>query len=326
MLHNSIKSIIFSVCFWALTFTIQAQSLPISYYRYVHKGDSLYQVKNYKASGMAYASAFKAAKGKSTANDRYNAAGSWALANMPDSAFANLEYLVKKLDYSDSKHLFQDMDMMSLFPDKRWLLLLQRVNGNKVVAEAGYNMPLVKQLDTIYRDDQSDRLKLDSVTKKFGYNSKEMDALQYSMGQKDSINVIKVKAILDNYGWLGADKVGRRGNLCLFLVIQHADQEDQKKYLPMMREAVEKGKANASNLALLEDRLALEEGKKQIYGSQVALDTKTGKYYINPIEDEPNVNNRRADVGLEPLEYYVAQWGIVYRLPKATKAVAKKVK
>jgi hypothetical protein len=326
MLSNFFRSIIFGICIWAFTSTVQAQGLPITYYRYIHKGDSLYQAKSYRASGMAYAGAFKVAKGKGTASDRYNAAGSWALANMPDSAFANLEYLVKKLDYSDSKHLFQDMDMMSLFPDKRWLPLLQRVNGNKVVAEAGYNMPLVKQLDTIYRDDQSDRLKLDSVNKKFGYNSKEMDALQYSMGQKDSINIIKVKAILDNYGWLGADEVGRRGNLCIFIVIQHADTEDQKKYLPMMRQAVQKGKAEPANLALLEDRLALEDGKKQIYGSQVALDTKTGKYYINPIEDEPNVNNRRATVGLEPLEYYVAQWGIVYKLPKDTKVVAKKTK
>jgi hypothetical protein len=326
MLSNLFKSIIFGTCLWALTFTVRAQSLPISYYRYVHKGDSLYQARNYRASGMAYASAFKVSKGKSTANDRYNAAGSWALASVPDSAFANLDYLVKKLDYSDSKHLFQDMDMMSLFPDKRWLPLLQRVNGNKVVAEAGYNMPLVKQLDSIYRDDQSDRLKLDSVNKKFGYNSKEMDALQYSMGQKDSINVIKVKAILDNYGWLGANEVGRRGNLCLFIVIQHADQEDQKKYLPMMREAVKGGKAEPANLALLEDRVALEDGKKQIYGSQIAMDTKTSKYYINPIEDESNVNNRRAAVGLEPLEYYVAQWGIVYKLPKATKAGGKRVK
>ncbi|OKS88411.1 DUF6624 domain-containing protein [Mucilaginibacter polytrichastri] len=325
MLTNSVKLIILGVCFCALSFTANAQNFPIQYHRYIHKADSLYQAKNYQASGMAYSNGFKVAKGKGTYTDRYNAACSWALANVPDSAFASLEYLVKKLDYSNSNHLFRDMDMMSLFSDKRWLPLLKRVNGNRIVAEAGYNMPLVKELDTIYRDDQNSRLKLDSVQKKFGINSKELNDLWAAINSKDSVNLIKVEAILDQYGWLGPDIIGRAGNMTLFLVIQHADKDTRTKYLPMMREAVKKGQAEAPDLALMEDRAALEAGNKQLYGSQIGQDTKTGKYYIDPIEDEPNVNNRRAAVGLAPLEYYVQQWGIVYKVPNP-KGTGKKVK
>ncbi len=319
------KLIIACISFLALSFTAKAQGLPLQYFRYIHKGDSLYQAKNYKASGMAYANAFKVAKGKGTANDRYDAACAWAAANVPDSAFASLDYLVKKLDYSNSKQLFQDIDLMSLFNDKRWLPLLQRVNGNRIVAEAGYNMPVVKQLDTIRRDDQFYRLQIDSVQKKYGNNSKELNALWKMMADKDSVNLIKVKAILDNYGWLGADAVGPVGNMTLYLVIQHADKDTRAKYLPMMRDAVKEGRAEASDLALMEDRVALEAGKKQLYGSQLVQDTQTGKYYFRPIEDEPNVNNRRAAMGLEPLEYYAQQWGMVYKVPKAA-VVAKKTK
>jgi hypothetical protein len=68
-------------------------------------------------------------------------------------------------------------------------------------------------------------------------------------------------------------------------------------------------------LALLEDRVALGKGKKQIYGSQIHRDQKTGKYIVAPIEDEPNVNKRRAEVGLEPLQDYVKHWDIDYKLP-----------
>jgi hypothetical protein len=321
----SFKFFILLVCLSVVSLFAKSQGFPIHYYRFVHKGDSLYQAKNYQASGMAYSNGFKVAKGTGTSTDRYNAACSWALANVPDSAFASLEYLVKKLDYSNSSRLFRDMDLMSLFPDKRWLPLLQRVNGNRIVAEAAYNMPLVKELDTIDRDDQNGRLKLDSVQKKFGINSKELNGLWATINVKDSVNLVKVETILNLYGWLGPDVVGRAGNMTLFLVIQHADKDTRAKYLPMMREAVKAGNAEASDLALMEDRASLEAGKKQLYGSQIGQDTKTGKYYIDPIEDEANVNTRRASVGLEPLEYYAQQWGIIYKVPKAN-VTAKKTK
>ena len=83
-----------------------------------------------------------------------------------------------------------------------------------------------------------------------------------------------------------------------------------------MREAVKNGKAQASHLALLEDRVALGQGKKQIYGSQIHRDPATGKFFVAPIEDEPHVNQRRAAVGLDPLEVYVKMWGIEYKLPE----------
>lgn len=73
--------------------------------------------------------------------------------------------------------------------------------------------------------------------------------------------------------------------------------------------------AKGSQLALLEDRVALGQGKKQMYGSQIHRNNQTGKYFVAPIEDESNVNKRRASVGLEPLEEYVKHWSIDYKLP-----------
>ena len=137
-----------------------------------------------------------------------------------------------------------------------------------------------------------------------------MKAYWKIIDKKDSINQIKVRSILDKYGWLGADVVGRQGNLTLFLVIQHADQATQEKYLPMMRDAVKNGKAQASALALLEDRVAMGQGKKQIYGSQIGTDMETNQYYIRPLSDPDNVDKRRAEVGLEPLAEYAQRWQI----------------
>lgn len=132
---------------------------------------------------------------------------------------------------------------------------------------------------------------------------------------QDSVNLLKVTRILDKYGWLGPDVIGWQGGTALFLVIQHADLKVQEKYLPIMREAVKVGKMNSGSLALLEDRVALRQGKKQIYGSQIEKNAK-GDWVVSPIEDEINVNERRKSVGLEPLEDYVKKWNIDYKLPK----------
>jgi hypothetical protein len=146
-----------------------------------------------------------------------------------------------------------------------------------------------------------------------------MKSLWNFIYEKDSINLIKVKFILNKYGWLGSDIVGEQGNTTLFLVIQHADLVTQENYLPMMRIAVKNGKAKGSSLALLEDRVALREGKKQIYGSQIVRDEATQKSYVSPLEDPENVDKRRAEVGLEPLAEYVIQWKIIWNVEQYKK-------
>ena len=128
-----------------------------------------------------------------------------------------------------------------------------------------------------------------------------MKAHWETINEKDARNLIKIQKILDEKGWLGQDVIGGRGNMTLFLVIQHAPIEIQEKYLPMMREAVKKNNAQPSSLALLEDRIALRTGKRQIYGSQIGRNPETGEFYVSPIENPEKVDERRAKVGLGTL-------------------------
>jgi hypothetical protein len=286
------------------------------YIGFIRKADSLYKAKDYVNSARNYSLAFKANGWKGTANDRYNAACSWALTGNSDSAFYQLERIATKAGFSNYDHLTTDTDLNSLHSHKRWAPLLQLVKQNKEKAEANLNRPLANQLDSIYNEDQKYRLMMADIEKKYGFESEQMKSLWKTIQAKDSVNLIRVTTILDKYGWLGPDVVGNLGSNALFLVIQHADQKTQEKYLPMMREAVKNGKAYAGNLALLEDRVALGQGKKQIYGSQIHRDNKTGKYFVAPIEDEANVNVRRAAVGLGPLEEYAKNWDIDYKVPK----------
>jgi uncharacterized protein DUF6624 len=285
------------------------------YFRLTGRASGLYQEKNFQQSGLVYDSAFQRGNGDGKVSDFYDAACTWSMAGNPDKAFGYLEKAAAgKL--SSLSHTLGDNDLSGLHSDKRWQILIDKIRRNKEEKDAGLVYKgLADTLDRVYTDDQQYRQRIDSVQRKYGWESAQMDSLMKIMEIKDSVNLVIVESILGHYGWLGPDEVGEGGATALFLVIQHSDSLTQNIYVPMMRVAVQKGKAKPEHLALLEDRILTEQGKEQIYGSQVR--TVAGKASFFPILDEANVNKRRASVGLGPLEDYARYYGIDYHLPAA---------
>lgn len=165
-------------------------------------------------------------------------------------------------------------------------------------------------LERVLKTDQELRRLLPSVGKEHGVSSVQMQGLLKKITLQDSINRRLVTSILDTYGWLGASETSFSANAALFLVIQHSDLTTQLKYLPMMNDAVNKGKARPQDLAYLIDRVNMNQGRFQIYGSQIS-----GSSFF-PIEDELNVNSRRKAVGLGKIEDYAKSSNISYTTPK----------
>ena len=82
---------------------------------------------------------------------------------------------------------------------------------------------IIDQLFIIDNDDQKYRVEIQDIETKYGLHSRHVDSLWTLLNKTDSINLIKVKAILDKYGWLGINDIGSQCNTTLFMVIQHAD-------------------------------------------------------------------------------------------------------
>jgi hypothetical protein len=55
--------------------------------------------------------------------------------------------------------------------------------------------------------------------------------------------------------------------------------------------------SNAADVATLEDRLRLQSGRKQIYGTQFRVGAD-GRLVLAPMEDSAHVDLRREDAGL----------------------------
>jgi hypothetical protein len=285
--------------------------------------DSLYTAKNYSASAASYRSAFALAPG--AAPDYYNAACSAALSGDTTTALAWLDSAVAR-GWTYLDHLEADSDLSSLHPTAGWAVVTGKLRSIIAEIQKNFDAPLQKELLAIYEDDQGIRMELMAVIQKEGMKSRAADSLGRIMAARDSVNLGKVKAILDEKGWVGPNKVGGQASMTLFLVIQHADIATQQKYLPMMREAVARGDADRSNLALLEDRVMLREGGKQRYGSQIGTDDSTRINYILPLENPDSVDVWRAEMGLGPLADYVKQWGIVWAPSEYKKANIPKSK
>jgi len=280
------------------------------------EADRLYNSKEYEKSVSKYKEAFKIEQKK--AGDLYNAGCSASLLGDKKLAFEWLN-LAFKNGWTNIKHLKTDTDLTALHDSKKWNKLLTAMQKEVDKKEANYDKPLQAKLLAIFDDDQVIRQQFISAQKEFGYQSKQVDSLGKIMSYKDSINLIKVTEILDKNGWVGTDKIGGQANQTLFLVIQHSDLKTQQKYLPMMREAVKNKNANGSALALLEDRVGLGEGKRQVYGSQIGQDNETQKHYVLPLDDPDNVDKRRAEVGLGPLADYVKRWDIIWNVEEYKK-------
>lgn len=295
------------------------------YVKLVEEAWSLYEAQDFKQSAATYKQAFDQLDGKAYPDDRYNAACAYALAEDREQAFYHLFYLAEnpKIKYRNLRHITHDADLNALHADERWQKLIGLVRANKDEYEKDLDQPLVAILDSIYDLDQGYRRQISKIEQQYGRDSDQMQAHWKLIQLTDSTNLIKITQILDERGWLGADIIGEQGNTTLFLVIQHADLETQVTYLPMMREAVKVGNARPSSLALLEDRVAMRQGKRQIYGSQIGRDRETGEHYVFPLAAPEEVNQRRAEVGLGPIEDYVGNWGMTWDVEKHRQRTAQ---
>ena len=107
---------------------------------------------------------------------------------------------------------------------------------------------------------------------------------------------------------------GSKSVEAVFLVVQHAGKGLREKYFPLVKKSAEEGALQRSAVALMEDRMLMDKGEKQKYGSQVSKENGSAEWVLHPIQDPENVNKRRAEVGLGPIEGYLKHFNIDYKV------------
>jgi hypothetical protein len=115
-------------------------------------------------------------------------------------------------------------------------------------------------------------------------------------------NATRLTAIIENYGWPGRSMVGSDGAHAAWLLAQHAicNPVLQRRALLLLRTAAAQGEASLLDVAMLEDRVRVCEGRSQRYGTLFDWDAG-GEMSPLPIEDADHVDERRRAVGLGSL-------------------------
>lgn len=82
----------------------------------------------------------------------------------------------------------------------------------------------------------------------------------------------RLNEIMDEVGWPTAELVGEEAARAAWLIAQHADRQldVQRRALRLLEAAVAEGRAGTRQPAFLKDRTLVNEGREQIYGTQIA--------------------------------------------------------
>jgi len=143
------------------------------------------------------------------------------------------------------------------------------------------------------QDQNIRRILVDSV----GIDSPNAGPFLKRMMNIDADNQKNIRLILDRYGWIAESKIGTKAAEAFFYTIQHSDMTLMIKWFPEFKRLADIGEADKIECAMMEDRLLMWKGKKQIYGTQATVFRDDKKVAIWPIEDSKNVNERRKKIG-----------------------------
>jgi hypothetical protein len=138
----------------------------------------------------------------------------------------------------------------------------------------------------------------------------------------DARHVARLREIVKQSGWPTRAMVGDKAGRAAWVIVQHGPNDLLAEMLPLMKAAAEKGDLSKGLVASSEDRALIDEGKKQLYGTQ--FDTRDGKFEPFPIDDPSHVDERRKSVGLATLAMYTEAMRKAYHIstPAAPAAVA----
>jgi hypothetical protein len=261
----------------------------IPYYLKVNEADSLFLVGNYQKSHKILDSLFQKYEPANT--DRFYEYGTYLLSCM---VIGDAVGIKKKIAFSYKK--FGGMYAPVYPTDKRTMLeniykkdsiyfLKQR---KKYLKKIDYS--LIKKLQEMIKLDQSNRC-LDTPE-----NYRKINTI-------DSINSIRLKDVIKdnvypNYYYVGYFEPELNNNASILILLMHQDRKTVFKYLPIIEDAVKKGKCSPYDYAVIYDKCIMANGyenEKQKYNS---LETDT-KQEINSI-----ANKNRKRIGLPSVGYF----------------------
>lgn len=293
------RKLLFLLVFLYIVFSLSGQG----YCKERYIADSLYRFRQYPEALGYYKNLLPdIAKRK----DLYKIAVCYGCMEQRDSSVYYFNRALEKGFYYPSGFgLEQDKNLSFLREGAGYEVYLNKLNENRLqyihVKDSVLYRELItqKELDQFYRHAISRMQKSDSTDTPL--------YLHYlaESRKSDSLHMLFLDSLLNQYGcWLGLDLVGWDGDEAAWVIAQHADNfvGFQEKCLRFLQEADQQENTNPHNVAYLYDRIQINKGGHQRYGTQMRIiDNKVD--FIR-LEDEHHLEYYRACYQLPPVYIY----------------------
>lgn len=132
----------------------------------------------------------------------------------------------------------------------------------------------------------------------------------------DHKNLETVISIINKCGMPTLREVGQTQMSAIWLVIQHAPGKYRKQYIGMLEKSAKNGDLQKTDIAMMKDRILMDDGKPQIYGTQISMNQKTGEWELYNLENPAYVNQRRKEIGFTPIEEYLTHFNLTFDIPQ----------
>ena len=164
--------------------------------------------------------------------------------------------------------------------------------------------PLVQELLVRYARDQDVRTVFSQLKWTEGLTPAAANNWNLAAGTRieaiDCANTAWLKAQMVKIGWFTIPKYGADADDAAWHLVQHADREPSFQRETLVKlQALSPGDTSGKRLGYLFDRVARAEGRLQKFGTQGQC--KDGQWTPFESEDPPNLDQRRAALGMEPI-------------------------
>lgn len=184
---------------------------------------------------------------------------------------------------------------------------------------------LLPVLDSVLLRDQRYRYGLDKTKKDRANKARLLKNHAKEVDSLDNMNLRLLENIVTKHGWMGAKDIGVKASSAMFMVLQHADIKTQERYRPVLKNALFKKKILPAQYAMFTDRIEIRNKRPQIYGSQIAIQSK-GKVVVLPMIQPDSVDARRKSIGIkESMNAYLGMWNVKWDVEQYKKDLPKLV-
>lgn len=167
-----------------------------------------------------------------------------------------------------------------------------------------------RQITDWWREDQSARATLVALP------LTETRSARFWANRLASAHVLRTDArataylehVLEPYDWIDQRRFGHSVSAHAWILVQHADQrvDLQAEVLSRMRPFFEEGAIRPANYAYLWDRVAVNTGQPQRYGTQPVWTCVDGALELAPIEDRARADTLRQELGMNSVAEQLA--------------------